>query len=510
MDKSLVLYRTIRRGWLACSRMLFLAIIGAMTTSGCLRSPPEWSPMSYAPPAPDKAWHPRPDQRTPALPGEQVPGIPPALAPFAAELSLPQFIDVALQTSPTTRQAWEQARAAAAAWAQARGSYYPTLSATLFGIRTEEGPSSGTAGFSEWEGQGQLTLSYLLLDFGGRSAQAEAARQALLNANWNHNQAMQDVLRNVAQAYYGYLGARAQVEADEASLAEAQKSLQAAEERRRAGVGTLADVLQAQATEAQARLTLETHRGAVEISRGQLATAVGWPANTAFCVADEPEQLPLEAIDQNVEALIAQAQQNRPDLAAVRAFVQQKEAQLRHTAAALWPQLSANGSVGHEIIRGPVDTENSVLELGLQLQVPLFQGFALRNALRGARAQLEAARAALQLQVQAVVSDVWAAYFNFRTAVRQLDVSQTLLASSTQAFEASLARYRVGAADVVELLNAQSQLARARAQRVQAQTSLFTSYAELVHAIGAELPVGVSKASAATFSAREYPQHGKP
>jgi outer membrane protein len=466
--------------------------------------------MNAAPPAPGKAWQPRPDQRVGPLPGEQLQGIPATLEPFVAKLSLPQFIDVALETSPTTRQTWQQARAAAAAWAQARSSYYPTLGATLSGMRSESGPSMGASGFSETEGQGQLTLSYLLLDFGGRNAQAEAARQALFNANWNHDQAIQDLLRNVAQGYYNHLGARAQLRADEASLAEAEKSLQAAEERRRAGVGTLADVLQAQANGAQVRVVLETNRGAVEISRGQLATTVGWPANTSFGVADEPEELPLDAISQNVEDLIAQAQQNRPDLAAVRAFVQQQEALLRQTTSALWPQVLANGSAGHEIIRGPTDTENTLFQAGLAIQIPLFQGFALRNAVRGARADLEAARAALQLQLQVVVSDVWAAYYNFRTAAGQLDASQTLLASSTQAYEAAMARYRAGAGGIVELLTAQTQLAKARAQRAQAQTNLFTSYAELVHAIGAERPAAVSKAGLKTISAKGYSHHGKP
>ena len=466
--------------------------------------------MQYAPSAPGQAWQPRPDQRTGPLPSEQLPGIPADLEPYAAKLSLPQFIDVALQSNPTTRQAWEQARAAAAAWAQARGNYYPSISATLSGMRNEGGPSSGAAGFAQTISQNTLTLSYLLLDFGGRSAQAEAARQALFNANWNHDQAIQDVLRTVAQTYYGYLGTRAQLQADEASLSEAQKSLQAAEGRRGAGVGTLADVLQAQANEAQVRVVLETNRGAVEIAHGQLATAVGWPANTAFGVADAPEELPLDAIGQNVEELIAQAQQNRPDLAAVRAFVQQREAQLRQTTATLWPQLVANGNAGYERVWGTLATENTVFAAGVELQVPIFQGFTQLNAVRGARAQLEAARAALQLQVQAVVSDVWAAYYNVRTATRQIEASQTLLASSTRAYEAAMARYRAGAGDIVELLNAQSQLAKARVQRVQAQTNLFTSYAELVHAIGAELPAAASKAGSSTTAARGYAPHEKP
>lgn len=104
-------------------------------------------------------------------------------------------------------------------------------------MRNEGGPSSGAAGFAQTISQNTLTLSYLLLDFGGRSAQAEAARQALFNANWNHDQAIQDVLRTVAQTYYGYLGTRAQLQADEASLSEAQKSFHAAEERLTSGCG---------------------------------------------------------------------------------------------------------------------------------------------------------------------------------------------------------------------------------------------------------------------------------
>ncbi len=78
-----------------------------MACSACLQSLPEWNPMQYVPSAPGQAWQPRPDQRTGPLPSEQLPGIPADLEPYAAKLSLPQFIDVALQSNPTTRQAWE-------------------------------------------------------------------------------------------------------------------------------------------------------------------------------------------------------------------------------------------------------------------------------------------------------------------------------------------------------------------------------------------------------------------
>jgi len=92
------------------------------------------------------------------------------------------------------------------------------------------------------------------------------------------------------------------------------------------------------------------------------------------------------------------------------------------------------------------------------------------------------------LEEQVVIKDVWNAYYNFRTAAEQLEASEVLLASSKESFDASFARFRSGVGDIVELLNAQTLLAEARAEKVKATTSLFTSFAELVHAIGAELP----------------------
>ena len=63
-----------------------------------------------------------------------------------------------------------------------------------------------------------------------------------------------------------------------------------------------------------------------------------------------------------------------------------------------------------------------------------------------------------------------------------------MLSSASESFEASLARYRAGAADIVELLNAQTTLADARSQLIKARNGLFISYAELIHAVGEELP----------------------
>ncbi len=479
---------------------LFLALALLAVLGGCKRTLPEWTPMKYAPLTPGKAWSPPPDARPEALPSEKLPGIPPELQTSAHRLTLAHLVDVALRINPATREAWAQARAAAAEWAVARGSYYPTLKGNVGGSGGKLPQTSGLSSFRGVYGEVGVSLSYLLLDFGGREAKVEAAHQALVAANWNHNQAIQDVLRNVPQAYHTYLGNKALVQADEINLKEAETSLRATELRRRAGVSTIADVLQAKANTEEVRFNLVADRGSVEISRGRLATAVGWPANLSFDVAEEPEHLPLDRINRNIKNLIELAQRDRPELTAVRAAVKQREAELREAEAALWPSLVATGNVGWTGVNGKtqgvnIDGNQSNYYGGLQLQIPIFEGMALRNEVHKARANLEAGRAALKLKEELVISDVWDAYYNFRTAGQQLETSESLLSSSKQSYEVSLARYKAGAADIVELLNAQSLLAKARAQQVKARTNLYTSYAELLHAIGAELPTYTSGGS---------------
>jgi TolC family type I secretion outer membrane protein len=429
-------------------------------------------------------------------------------------MTLADLVDVALRINPSTQSSWEQARAAAADWAVSRGDYYPSISGKASGMGLGGDSATSSSGYY---GNVGLGLSYLLLDFGGRAATAESARQALMAANWNHNQSIQDILRNVPQAYYTYLGNRAQVRASESDLEEALTSLKSTEQRKKAGVSTIADVLQARSKVDQVRLDLVSNRGAVKISRGNLATAVGWPANADFDVAEGPETLPLNAIAENTQTLISLALRDRPDLAAAQAAVQQNRAELKKAESDLWPKLVATGNVGWSSISisnlfedsGSVNDSGASYYGGLSLQIPIFEGFSLRNKIRSAEARLKASRADLRKKEESVISDVWSAFYNMQTAAQQVDSSETLLISSKESFRVSLARYRAGVAEIVELLNAQSTLTSARTQRVQAKTDLFISYAELLHAIGAELPAeGLNKMSISKTN-REVSANGR-
>lgn len=398
-------------------------------------------------------------------------------------LSLADLVDVALTNSPQTRITWAEAMASAANWGRARSSYYPMLDGSVEGAGGEIPALQGGRSYISTG----LALSYLLLDFGGRSAKAEAARQGLIAADWNHNQAICDLLRDVPNAYYNHIGSMAKVEATRKSLLEAETTLKATEDRRRSGVGTIVDVLQARANEAQVRVDLVSNVGDVEITRGRLATVVGWPANTPFEVEKDPGNLPLAEMGKGVDSLVEEARETRAAIAAAEAGVRQKEAELLEARALPYPKFTGGGNLSWQRMK---NDDNMTYYGTLGVTIPIFHGFDMENSLRAARAELDAARAALKLEEENVVEEVWDAYNNFNTSSEQLKAANVLLASAGESFDASLTRYRAGAADIVELLNAQSLLASARAQVVDSRMQLYISYADLLHAVGSDLGNG--------------------
>ncbi len=476
-------------GKIVVTGLIFIIILYSVS---CV---PEIDPYSYAPPSKEYEWNPNEKSEKYFPDKSDLSQISEELTPYRENLVLTQLIDAALQNSPQTEKAWAEARAAAAAWAVARGSYYPTVDGAASAKRSKFDASSGLLSFEQTTAELALSLDYLLLDFGGRRAEIEQAKQALISANWTQNKAIQDVVFNVTSAYYQLIGDKSDVIADLENLEEAQTSLNAANLRLEVGLGTLPDVLQAQSSLAQAELNLVNDQGQVEISRGNLATAVGWGANEEYEVQEVEEDFEPALLTQNVDNLIDIAMKSRPDLAATLAIVRQSEASIKSARSAMFPALSTSGTLsqlyvwsGDSFFEGDAEA-NTNYQFGLTLAVPIFHGFALRNAVREAEADLEAAKATLKIQEQEVISNVWDGYYNFQTSVQALAAAKKLLASSLESYNASLERYRSGVGDIIELLTAQSTLATSRSETVQARTNVFISYAELINAVGVNLPV---------------------
>jgi outer membrane protein len=442
--------------------------------------PPDLAPAPGSNPAPSPA--PVEDQ-TQAPTTAAAPSIPADLLAAAANWGLPDLVDLALRNSPQTRIAWAQARSAAADLGSRKGAYYPTIVGDLTSTKTKGSAVGGLFTFETTTYNPFLALNWVLFDFGGRKATVEAARQALIAADFSHNAAIQDVVLEVEQAYYQYLNARVLAEAERAAVKEAEASLDAAEHRRAAGLSTIADVLQAKTGLSQARLSLQTVEGQIETIHGSLATAMGLPANTRFDVPIPSSELPAEQASVEVERAIQEAEARRPDLAAARAEVLKAEADLRFKAAQDRPSITASAN-GGRIFYNPFVIHQDTYSASLLVTIPIFNGLTYQYNVFRAKADRDEAQARLETLRQQVVLQVWSSYYNHRTATQRVETSRDLLSSARQAHEVVSARYQAGVGSILDLLTAQSQLESARAQEAQARTDWLMTLAQLAHDTG--------------------------
>lgn len=400
-----------------------------------------------------------------------------------ARWTLADLIDVALDRNPLTRGAWEQARAAAARYAGERSAYLPAIDANANYLRQKSATGPGRAQSEVRSYGGTLDLSWLLFDFGGRESAVAVAHEALRAANWTHSAALQDVIYSVELAYFDYTTARALVAAGSSSLDEARQNLAGAEARHASGVATIADVLQARTALAAARLGLDEAEGQRSISRGALATALGLPANLTFEVAPDTLAPPVERTLEAVEAYLARARAERPDLAAAEALADQARAVARRTRAEGYPSLSAAGSLGRTYFDA-LDRDQPTYSATLRLNVPLFTGFGHQQDVRAADAEARAARARADRVAQGVGLDVWTSYHELKTATQRVATTNELLTSATESHDVAAGRYRAGVGDILDLLQAQTALENARALQVRSRADWYLAVARLARDTG--------------------------
>ena len=409
-------------------------------------------------------------------------------------LALPDLVDLALCRNPATAAAWASVRSAAAGVGIARAanlptatvSVGPTLSRTDF-FRNESFTTGGqtfssTSNGTDLGATAGLALDYLIFDFGGRRARIDGARASQAAALANFADTAQGVALDTVTAFNAVVANRASVTAARASIEFAQSSFDTARAREVAGVATPSDRLQARSSLAQAELTLTQAEGNLRTSQGQLSTVVSLPPSTRLDLAPPPALPATARLTGDVDALIAEAERLRPDILSQRAQLDAAAAQVRVAKSDLRPSVSANANNNVSVLGGSNDRNSS--SVGVSLNVPIFNGGARRFAVTQAEAERDRAAAIAEQIRQQAGLDVFTQHTALDTAIRSLATARVLVESSTAAADIAQGRYRAGVGTFTDLLNAQSQLASARQQLVQADFDVRSGQARLARAIG--------------------------
>jgi outer membrane protein TolC len=452
----------------------------AASGAACVHSPPKINGAAPTPSAQNTLWQPP----SPVVEAARADSAKLRLDPATVrQMSLGEVVDLALRNSPSTRLSYSQARSAADLYGSARGRIFPTVTAGVSAQRSLSVAAQGRAPVERTQYGPTLSLQYTVLDFGGRAGSIDVARQTAIAADLAHNATVENTILQVEAAAFSYLSTRAQRDAQKSSLDLATKALDAANERHRVGLATIADVLQARTARSQAELQLQTLEGNLLVARGSLAVSMGIPANSAFDIPDVPPTDSVHFVAESVDTLIDRAVRNRPELAQARAQAAAASSQIRVAKSAYLPSLGFNGTGARTLSTVSTFQGNSYV-LGFGVTVPVFSGFSNQYDVAAASENYQAALARADITKAQVIQQVFNAYYLLRTATNRVATSRDLLASATQSEMVARERYREGVGTIVDLLIAQNALALAQAQAIDARWQWRTALAQLAHDVG--------------------------
>jgi outer membrane protein len=305
--------------------------------------------------------------------------------------------------------------------------------------------------------------------------------------------AEQDLIIRSAQAYFDVLAAQ-----DAVNLAEAQKTAiaeQLAQAKRNFEVGsaTITDTLEAQARYDLTNSQAIAAQSALEIKERtyqQLTNAL--PKNLKPVSASLKLEAPQPA---NAEKWVADALQGNSQLAAAKAAAELADKEVTRNRGVHYPTLDLVGSYGKNKIspvgsgtlgngNNAIDTDQTTSYVGVQLNIPLFQGGSTNSKWREAEANRERANAELESARRNVDLQTRQAYTGVVNGMSQVMALEQALKSSEKLLEASKLGQEVGVRTNLDVLNAQQQLYSTRRDLAQARYNYLLSRLKLKAAAG--------------------------
>lgn len=412
-------------------------------------------------------------------------------------LKLYDAVERAMCNNPKTRQAWANVKIHAAAVGTARAAYLPTATGTLQDAREwRSGYLAGgtTSGASQTGRQrsANVSMNWLLYDFGGRSAALENATALLAAAQASQRAMLLTVFATIAKDFYAAQAALGTLVAAREVETTAQASADAAAARVEKGVAPLSDRLQAETALAESVVNRTNAEREWQVARGLLAAEMNLSPAGEFLLPDVDDGVaPVGEFIESVQTLIEHARRAYPGVMAAEAQLAAARAKAVQIRAEGLPRLSLVGQFNYNNRPNSLQAGYPALRathrewyVGVQLTLPLFEGFARNYQARQADAQVELQRETLDDSRRQIGLEVWNAYQTVLGATKNLDHSATLLSLAERSYDAAERRYRMGAGSVLELLNAQSSLATGKKQRIRALTDWRSARLQLAAKLG--------------------------
>ncbi len=371
---------------------------------------------------------------------------------------------------------------------QARALYYPDIGFSTNLSRNKDDilkssffPPSKT----EYTTKGySLTLRQPLYrrDYVTQLRQAEATTR---QAEARLNQAYQEVILRVAQAYFNVLAARDDLEFAQAEKSAVSRQLEQAKQRFEVGLIAITDAQEAQAAYDLTVASEIVAQNKLAVSRQALREITGrLPQHALAGLGDAMELATPDPAD--IEAWIDTALQNNYTLLAAEADVEVARQAVSQQSANRHPNIDLVAGRDYSNVGGGSFGSRETISdsITLQLSIPLYQGGGISAGIRGATARHMQARDLLEQQRRAVQREASEAYLNVLAGISQVKALRQAVTSSESALKATQAGYEVGTRTTVDVLDARRELFRTQRDYARARYDYILASLRLKQAAG--------------------------
>lgn len=393
-----------------------------------------------------------------------------ATAPKQITLTLAQAEAIALKNNPTITEGRLRTLIAQEFVREQRSALLPNASVNLTGVESNPGSRIAAGALNNpvvfpRAAEGAV-LSQLITDFGRTTSLVSSARYQAEAEAENEAATRAQILLAVDHAFYGALETQALVQVAEQTVQARQALADKVSALTKAKLKSDLDLSFANVDLSRAKLLLLEAKNNSETSVAELSAILGYSDLQDFKLVEEPGEA--QSPEANPAPLIQEALRQRPEANAMRLEEQASE-KFGKAEHDLWrPTISAQGVVGEAPVRDD-HIPNWYGAAGVNIQIPVFNGFLNSARAKTADLQTEASHQRLINLQNNIARDVRIAWQGSNQAYQRLSVTQELRQQANLALELAQSRYNLGLSSIVEFSQAELQKTEADISDTAAQ-----------------------------------------
>lgn len=406
-----------------------------------------------------------------------------------ADEKIDTLVDIyqqAMANDPTLASALSANQAAQEVIEQAKALYLPTLNLNASTTATQS-DIKYLSGSSPFKQQGRANYEGYSYGVEARQpiyrkdslVQIDKSKVQVSQADKQLNLSKQDLILRVTQAYFDVLLAQDKIDLINAQKAAILSQLEQAKANFEVGTATITDVNEAQASFdlvfAQEIAAVNEH----QIAKHAVQAIIGQvPQKFATVKAS----MVTTQLSQGLDKWLDVANQNNLNLQIQQDALVLSTQEVERLNAGHLPTLDAVANYTDTYSNGSsngIGSEFKSAVIGLQLQIPLYQGGAVTSRVRQAVLNKQKAQDDVQIARRSAELETQRAYLNLSSSIAQVKAYEQALISSQSQVDSTRLGYEVGVRNSIDVLNAQQQLFSAKRDLLQARYNYLVNIIRL-------------------------------